>query len=108
MGYEEYSSIRGGDRSAAMALTIGSAGRYGLPFLPFLPRPDLECWPFLFASVLLHQLYFATLVSAYGYSDLSRIYSLARSTAPILVALAAWLLVGEALVLLQFAGLVIV
>ena len=98
----------GGDRFAVLTLTMVSASLFALPALPFLPLPDPASWPFLLASVLLHQLYFGTLVLAYGHGDLSQVYPIARGTAPLLVAVAAWLFAGEILAPLQMAGLMIV
>lgn len=98
----------GGDRFAVMTLTMVSASLFGLCFLPFLPLPATESWPFLIASVVLHQLYFGTLVLAYGHGDLSQVYPIARGTAPLLVALAAWLVADETMAPLQMTGLVIV
>ena len=98
----------GGDRFAVLALTMVSASLIALPVLPILPLPDPASWPFLLASVVLHHLYFGTLVLAYGHGDLSQVYPIARGTAPLLVAVAAWLFAGEILAPLQMAGLVIV
>ncbi len=98
----------GGDRFAVMALTMASASLFGLVVVPFVPLPAPASWPFLFVSVVLHQFYFATLVLAYGHGDLSQVYPIARGTAPLLIALGAWLVAGESLVLLQVTGLLIV
>lgn len=98
----------GGDRFAVMTLTMVSASLFGLVVVPFVPLPAPASWPFLFASVVLHQFYFATLVLAYGHGDLSQVYPIARGTAPLLIALGAWLVAGEDLILLQAAGLMIV
>lgn len=87
---------------------MGSAGLVGLGALPLLPLPAAASWPFLIASVLLHQAYFTTLLLAYRFGDLSQVYPIARGAAPLLVALAAWLIAGEALSAAQVTGLVIV
>lgn len=98
----------GGDRLVAMALLTGTAGLIGLAGLPFVPVPAPGAWPWLLTSVAVHQVYFATLILAYRTGDLSQVYPVARGTAPLMVALGAWLLAGEALSAAEAAGVAIV
>jgi len=55
----------------------------------FVPKPDIASWPYLFASVVIHNFYYFTLARAYRLGDLSQVYPLFRGLAPILVALGA-------------------
>jgi hypothetical protein len=54
---------------AAINVTSGVVGAIALPLLPAI---DWACWPWLAASVLLHLVYFAAVVGAYRYGDLSQ------------------------------------
>jgi len=98
----------GGDRAALLTLTMCWAGLYGAVGLVFLPLPAPASWPFLLASVLIHQLYFAALVRAYEHGDLSQVYPIARGAAPVLVAAGGWALAGEALSGAEMGGLLLV
>jgi len=76
--------------------------------LPFLPAIDRACWPWLAASVLLHQLYFAAVVGAYRFGDLSQAYPIMRGCAPMLVAVMGVLLLGEQLAATMWAGVALI
>lgn len=98
----------GQDRLATMSLVIGVGGLIGLLGLPFVALPAAGAWPWLLASVALHQVYFAVLLLAYRSGDLSQVYPIARGTAPMLVALGAWILAGEVLSPVEALGVAIV
>jgi len=98
-----------GERALAMAFTAF------WPMLPaaaaavfWLPAPAPASWPFLAGSMVIHIAYFAALVKAYRYGDLSHVYPLARGTAPVVVALISALAVGELLKTGAFAGIALV
>lgn len=97
----------GGDGFAVLALTIGLPALPILVLLPLVPLPAAAAWPCLIGSVLVHWVYFACLLGAYRHADLSQAYPIARGAAPLLVALGAWALAGEALGGLQAAGIAI-
>ncbi len=65
--------------------------------LPFIPLPAPQSWWFIFASVVVHNLYYFTLARAYRSGDLSQVYPLFRGLAPVLVAAGAWIFIGEKL-----------
>lgn len=67
----------------------------GWPLTLVVPAPDPASWALLAASVGVHLVYFALLVAAYRRGDLSFVYTIARGVPPLLVALAAWVVVGE-------------
>ncbi len=98
----------GGDRLVTIALVMITAGVPALLALPFLPFPAAAAWPYLIASVAIHLVYFLALVYAYEHGDLSQVYPIARGTAPMLVALGAWLLAGEALSPYEVTGVLVV
>lgn len=85
----------GGDRLAVQALVMLAPALVAAPFLLILPFPGAAALPFLLASVTLHLVYNALLVAAYRHGDLSQVYPIARGSAPLLVAIGAWVVAGE-------------
>lgn len=73
-----------------------------------LPPMAAAAWPYLIASVLIHNVYFALLLGSYRHGDLSQVYPISRGAAPALVALGAWVWAGEALSALEVAGVLVV
>ena len=53
--------------------------------LPVVPLPQVDCVPWIAASLLAHVAYFITLIKAYRHADLSVTYPLMRGLAPVLV-----------------------
>jgi drug/metabolite transporter (DMT)-like permease len=78
-------------------LMTGAAGLLGALVLPFLARPDPAAWPFLAASAACSVVYYAVVARAYHVADLSQTFPIMRGTAPLLVAMSSWLVVGERL-----------
>jgi len=74
---------------------------------PFVPAPDPASWPAIAAATLFHYAYYACLVNAYRFGDLSRVYPLARGAAPLLVALGGFFFAGESLSFTAAVGLVL-
>ena len=95
------------DKLVMQTYVICVPGLVSLFLLPFLPIPDPASWPYLVASVVIHSIYYATLLYAYEHGDLSQVYPIARGTAPALVAVLAWLLAAEALSAPEILGLAI-
>lgn len=79
---------------ATAGVFIGSAA-IAACLLPFLPPPLPAAWPYLAASGAAEILYGVLLAAAYRVGDLSHAYPLMRGTAPLLVAMASVLLIGE-------------
>ena len=67
----------------------------GVAIILLLGAPRAQAWPFLAASVVVHLLYWLTLFKSYDLGDLSHIYTLARGSAPLLVAVGAALAAQE-------------
>lgn len=84
-----------GERVIVMTLVTAFSALVVLPLAPFVPFPEPAAWGFLLLSVCIHQAYNVFLATAYGHGDLTRIYPLARGSAP-LGTLAVGLLLGEA------------
>jgi drug/metabolite transporter (DMT)-like permease len=70
-------------------------GAIALVLLPFFGLPSRAAWPWVLAGSALHSGYKLALFRAYGHGDLSQIYPLSRGTAPLLVAVAGALFLGE-------------
>jgi len=76
--------------------------------IPFLSPIDWACWPWLAGSALLHQLYFAAVVGAYRFGDLSHAYPIMRGCAPMLVAVMGVWLLSEQLAATMWAGVALI
>lgn len=87
----------GGDALVRLALVNATAAFCALPLLPFVEVPAAASWPYLLGSILIHQFYYLFLVLSYRVGDLSHVYPIARGSAPLLVAVGAYLLAGETL-----------
>lgn len=78
------------------------------PFLFFVPFPAAAAWPFIIASVVVHVVYYLTLVAAYRHSDLGYAYPIARGSAPLWVTLGALVFAAELPGAMQAAGIVLI
>jgi len=85
------------DRIVTLALLTGAAGIFSLAMLPFVQVPAKAAWPWLLASLVLHLGYNSFLATAYNHGELSRVYPLARGTAPLITLLVGTYAVGEPL-----------
>jgi len=65
--------------------------------LPFFAWPAAAAWPWLLTGSALHTGYKLFLIRAYRHGELSQVYPLARGAAPMIVALAGAVLLGERL-----------
>jgi drug/metabolite transporter (DMT)-like permease len=86
-----------GDRILTM-VTIRFTGLVlGLSALPFVDWPQPESWKWLVVTAVVQFGYYALLVRSYGLGDMSVVYPLARGIAPVLMTIAAFISLGEAL-----------
>lgn len=85
------------DRLVSLTLVNFTHSLIALAFLPFVGLPAPESWPYLIASLVIHQAYYAGLVMQYRFGDLGQVYPLARGASPLIVAAVAWAWAGEAL-----------
>jgi drug/metabolite transporter (DMT)-like permease len=98
----------GGDRLMSTAMIALLSGVVVLPLLPFVTPPASASWPFIFGSVVIHFGYYYGLSRMYETGDFSLVYPLARGLSPLLVAIAAALVGGEALSAVQLIGVTLV
>ncbi len=80
-------------------------GAIAIALLPFFDPPARAAWPWVLAGSLLHSGYKLTLIQAYRHGDLSQVYPLARGTAPMIVAVAGLLFLGEEIGLVRIAAI---
>ena len=97
----------GGDKTAMQVLVISFSGLPALIAIPFFPLPDPASWPFLAASTVIHFGYYVALLGAYRHGDLSQTYPIARGSSPVIVAVGAWLFVGETQGTAQILGIAV-
>jgi drug/metabolite transporter (DMT)-like permease len=93
-----------GDRLLMMAMIRLVGLVFGLALLPFVPWPGPDVWIWLACSTVAHYAAYALLIESYRIGDLSLVYPIMRGTAPILLALIAYLAIGERLNLGQMAA----
>jgi drug/metabolite transporter (DMT)-like permease len=85
------------DHSLAVLVVAVFAGALGIPFMIALPLPPSEAWYFIIASSFIHVGYFVLVGFAFRSADLGVAYPLTRGSAPLITAIFAFLLLGEAL-----------
>jgi drug/metabolite transporter (DMT)-like permease len=97
----------GGDKQSAMlVLSVGHAG-VGALVAATRPLPGAEALPWLAASGLIHMAYQLLLSYAYDHGDLSRVYPIARGTAPLIVALVGAVLLADEISAMEYAGVTV-
>ena len=94
-----------GDHTVAMAWIMGLGGVASLVTLPFISFPRPEVWPYLIATTILQNVYFAFVILSYRHGDLSQAYPIARGTAALLAALASSVLGIDVLVPREWMGI---
>lgn len=97
-----------GDSLVTSAVIMATGSSLCALALPWVPPPAPESWPFLLASVAIHNVYFGLLVLAYRFGDLSQVYPIARGTSPAIVAVFSGVVIGETLAWVQLAGALLV
>ena len=91
------------DALVTLAAVVVGGAFFAVPFLFFIPFPNLKAWFYLALSAAIHCAYFAALAVGYRVGDLSFVYPIARGTGPILVAVLSAFLIGEILSVTQLA-----
>jgi drug/metabolite transporter (DMT)-like permease len=86
-----------GDRLTVSAVLYGVMALAAAWGMVAAAPPAMASWPFLVASIVLHNVYFLALLMAYRDGDLSRVYPIARGAAPPVVAVLSTTLAGEVL-----------
>jgi len=105
-GWNALIKTGGNKQSGMVVLSVGHAAA-GALVAATRPFPGAEVWPWLLASGLIHMAYQLLLSYAYDHGDLSRVYPIARGTAPMIVALAGAVLLSDRLSPSEHAGIVV-
>ena len=100
-------------KRAADALLMMAAIRlvglvFGLAVVPFLPWPNESTWVLLALACTATFAYYGLLIHCYQIGDLSLVYPIARGSAPLVLALIAFLIIDEHLTATQIAGIVLI
>jgi drug/metabolite transporter (DMT)-like permease len=90
--------------STTTLISVGS-GIVALAFAPLVGMPASAAWPWLLASVVIHLVYFASLIESYRTGDLGQVYPIARGSAPLMTAAVTSIFVGEKLGALGWTGI---
>ena len=98
----------GTDKSLDAAMIALGAGAVGLFFLPYMPLPKPEAWPFILVSAFLQFAYFQLVAAAYRAGDIGLVYPLMRGAAPLLVATTSGIVLGEHLTPAAMAGVLVI
>lgn len=95
------------DRVVTTTLVNLMCAAVGIALIPFFAAPAPASWPYLAASIVVHQFYFVFLVLAYRAGDLSHVYPIARGAGPLLVAALSGWIMDERLGLAQGIGVAV-
>ncbi|WP_442583099.1 EamA family transporter [Mesorhizobium sp. ASY16-5R] len=93
------------DRALTIAAVASMHGLGGLILIMLSAPPAMASWPSIAASTLIHYAYYILLFQAYRLGDLSQVYPISRGMAPAVVAMGTYLIIGENLTTLGWAGL---
>ncbi len=93
------------DRAGVLAAVSLMHVLAGIVLVSLSPIPDRASWPAIFISTVVHYGYYLLLFRAYRHGDLSQVYPISRGIAPAFVAISAYLLLGEDLGTIGWAGL---
>ncbi|MDF3075863.1 MAG: peptide transporter permease [Alphaproteobacteria bacterium] len=96
------------DRLLSMGVVMAAGGVFGAIVACLVPLPDLKAWPYMIASVIIHNFYYYFLLRAYAHGDLGHVYPIARGLGPLLVAMLSSSLLGETLRFSEAVGVVLI
>ncbi len=100
--------IKGGTDTLIETAMKNCGGAFAVLFvLPFLPFPLPASWPYLGVVAFIHLGYYLCIAYAYRGSDLSYVYTIMRGSAPLLTALVTVVIMGEAIGLKGWAGVLL-
>lgn len=97
----------GGSRLQNLLVMGLVQGAIGLALLALAPMPPAHIWPWILAAAALHTGYKLCLSAAYDHGDLSRVYPLARGSAPLMVLLASVAVSTDTLTLAEMLAVLV-
>jgi len=98
----------GQDRLWSVTVMSFATTAVAIPGVLLLPAPSPGCWPYLSVSAVLQVGYGFFLASAYHHGELGQVYPVIRGSVPVLVAIGAFMLVGQRLSPLGLLGIALV
>lgn len=93
------------ERERQLALMAIPYSVFGLAGAAWAPLPSPPSWPYIVLSAVCELVYCGALLRAYARADFVRIYTVARGSSPLFIALGAAAFAGEAPRPLQVAGI---
>ncbi|MFC4624179.1 EamA family transporter [Daeguia caeni] len=91
------------------AVGLGQVGfLIALLGLPFVPLPPATAFVYIIGSVLMQALYMVLLAACYKAGDMSETYPIMRGTPPLIIAMISAPLLGEAIGLMSWLGIIII
>jgi uncharacterized membrane protein len=101
--------VKGGSNKYLHAVLVAnSAAIIAAVVLPFLKQPAREAWVYIAASSVLQVFYYVLLAAVFRAGDMSHAYPMMRGGAPLLVSLASGPLIGEALSVGKWIGVIMI
>ena len=91
--------------TSMLILTVVQGG-FGLVIALTRPMPEGHVWVWLFASGVFHSVYKLFLAYAYEQGDLSRVYPIARGTAPMVVLVISALFLADKIAGWEYVGII--
>ena len=96
---------RGSDRFQGMLLLTLSQGAMAMTMALFVPLPSGVVWVWILGSGALHTAYKLFLAAAYQHGDLSRVYPIARGSAPMMVVIGGFFLLPDSVQTKEYFGI---
>ena len=94
------------DKLTSVTAIACATGLIALFFLPFVPLPSAESWPYIALSVASHFTYYVFLSQAYHHGEFGQVYPIARGSAPLLIVLWSVFVLHEVLTPIQLGTIV--
>ena len=96
------------DKTLAMGAIVIGHVPIAVIILPFATIPDSKSIPYLLTGIVLHFGYQLFLLKSYEYGDLTKVYPIARGTAPLLVGLFSLIVLGVELSNAKILSIIII
>ena len=97
----------GGNKQATMMIFTIWQALIGLALAVTRPLPAPDVWPWIVGSGVIHMFYQLFLAYAYEQGDLSRVYPIARGTAPLIVLLVGLVILPDPIAPNEYAGVAV-
>lgn len=96
------------DKAMDTALIHVLCSLLALPVLMVVGLPPVHVWSYVLASLVIHVGYYIALAGALKHGELGLAYPLMRGTAPLLVALGSYFMLGEAISAMGWLGILMI